>query len=201
MRRLVLSIVLMSVLLPSAVVLGFAPPNAVDAQPCKEGETNKQCINGERRVRNIHNIDQLNEAIAQQNGGDVAQNQLNSATLEGDHFNIHQKNKAVSEGADSSFQNQLNNVDIVGDHNNIHQTNKAKSDADNSVILQANQANAEGDHNNIKQKNQAQQTGSGSQVLSQSNSAGNDGDENNNNGNGNNEGNTDNEPEGGENDE
>ena len=172
--RLIGAAVLASILLASIVVLSI--PYDSSAQPCKPGQNSKQCINGERRIRNIHNIDQLNEAIAQQNGGDVAKNQLNSATLQGDHFNIHQKNKAVSEGADSSFQNQLNNVDIEGDHNNIHQSNDAKSDADNSVILQANEANAEGDHNNIKQKNKAEQTGSGSQSLSQSNSAGNDGD-------------------------
>jgi hypothetical protein len=175
MRKLVLSIGLMSVLLSAVVVLGFAPLQDVDAQKCKPGQNDKNCINGQPRIRNIHNIDQLNEAIAQQNGGDVAQNQLNSATLQGDHFNIHQKNKAVSEGADSSFQNQLNNVAIEGDHNNIHQSNDARSDADNSVILQGNNAQTDGEHNNVHQKNKAQQTGSGSQTVSQTNNADNEG--------------------------
>lgn len=174
-RELVLSIVLMSVLLSSVVVLGFAPPNAADAQKCKPGQNDKKCINGEPRVRNIHNIDQLNQAIAQQNGGVTAQDQSNAATLTGDHFNIHQKNLAESRGADASLQNQQNLVNIQGDHNNIHQTNKAKSDATDSVIFQGNTANAEGDHNNIKQKNQAQQTGSGPQLAVQSNNANSDG--------------------------
>lgn len=117
-------------------------------------------------------IEQRNEAIARQNGGSVAQNQLNAANLNSDNNDLSQSNRAVSEGADSSFQNQENSANIQGDNNNLDQSNDATSDADNSVINQNNNAKVQGDNNNVKQSNNANQESSGeggSQSATQSN--------------------------------
>jgi hypothetical protein len=177
MRKIVATITttsLMSLLLASIVVLGFAPLPPADAQPgCNGNAQNGANSNGRGAgaERNIRTVEQLNHAIARQSGGDTAQNQQNAATLEGDHFNIHQRNLACSEGADSSFQNQANLANVQGDHNNIHQTNRATTDADNSVQIASNTANVEGDHNNVHQRNQQQASGSGSVSQQASNTA------------------------------
>jgi hypothetical protein len=165
MRNSIVGVTALAVILLMSVVVLALPQNQ-DA----DARCGKKCHQQYREARN--RINQNNEAIANQNGGDVAQSQLNAAALETDNTDLNQKNKATSKGADSSFQNQHNAADIDGDNNNVRQSNDAKSDADNSVIIQGNNAETEGDNNNVHQSNRAEQTGSGgSQSVSQSNTA------------------------------